>query len=127
MMNQALCYNIYQQNCPARLFFETLADKWVLLIMTGLEKEAKHFNLLKKNIEGISPKVLSQKLKKLERDGFIQRKVIETNVLRIEYSLTDFGLDFARTAYQMKEWAESNIEHVLEAQQRYDALNQAEA
>ena len=126
-MNQALCYNVYQQNCPARLFFETLADKWVLLIMNGLEQEPKHFNLLKKNIEGISPKVLSQKLKKLERDGFIQRKVIETSTLRVEYSLTEFGLDFARTAYQMKEWAESNIEHVLQAQQRYDVLNQAEA
>ena len=70
---------------------------------------------------------MSQKLKKLERDGFIQRKVIETSTLRVEYSLTEFGLDFARTAYQMKEWAELNIEHVLEAQQRYDALNQAEA
>lgn len=126
-MNQALCYNVYQQDCPARLFFETLADKWVLLIMNDLKQQSKHFNLLKKDIQGISPKVLSQKLKKLERDGFIQRKVIETAVLRVEYSLTEFGWDFAKTAYQMKEWAELNIEHVLEAQQRYDVLNQAEA
>ena len=126
-MNQALSYNVYQQNCPARLFFETLADKWVLLIIGSLEYQAKHFNLLKKNIEGISPKVLSQKLKKLERDGFIQRKVIETSTLRVEYSLTEFGLDFAKAAYSMKHWAESNIEHVLDAQQRYDQLNQAEA
>ncbi|MBP3011591.1 helix-turn-helix transcriptional regulator, partial [Acinetobacter baumannii] len=45
------------------------------LILNILEHETQHFNLLKKNIEGISPKVLSQKLKMLERDGFIERKI----------------------------------------------------
>ncbi len=66
-MNECLKYNIFQQHCPARLFFEKIADKWVLLILNILEHETQHFNLLKKNIEGISPKVLSQKLKMLER------------------------------------------------------------
>ncbi len=47
-MNECLKYNIFQQHCPARLFFEKIADKWVLLILNILEHETQHFNLLKK-------------------------------------------------------------------------------
>ncbi|MDC4570644.1 helix-turn-helix transcriptional regulator [Acinetobacter baumannii] len=119
-MNECLKYNIFQQHCPARLFFEKIADKWVLLILNILEHETQHFNLLKKNIEGISPKVLSQKLKMLERDGFIERKIQDTSPIRVDYSLTPLGQNVAAMAYQLKEWAETNIEQVLEAQIIYD-------
>ncbi|WP_064193510.1 helix-turn-helix domain-containing protein, partial [Acinetobacter baumannii] len=115
-MNECLKYNIFQQHCPARLFFEKIADKWVLLILNILEHETQHFNLLKKNIEGISPKVLSQKLKMLERDGFIERKIQDTSPIRVDYSLTPLGQNVAAMAYQLKEWAETNIEQVLAAQ-----------
>ena len=119
-MNECLKYNIFQQHCPARLFFEKIADKWVLLILNILEHETQHFNLLKKNIEGISPKVLSQKLKMLERDGFIERKIQDTSPIRVDYSLTPVGQNVAAMAYQLKEWAETNIEQVLAAQIIYD-------
>ncbi|HGW4637915.1 TPA: helix-turn-helix domain-containing protein [Acinetobacter baumannii] len=119
-MNECLKYNIFQQHCPARLFFEKIADKWVLLILNILEHETQHFNLLKKNIEGISPKVLSQKLKMLERDGFIERKIQDTSPIRVDYSLTTLGQNVAAMAYQLKEWAETNIEQVLAAQIMYD-------
>ncbi|MEG9017371.1 helix-turn-helix domain-containing protein, partial [Acinetobacter baumannii] len=82
--------------------------------------ETQHFNLLKKNIEGISPKVLSQKLKMLERDGFIERKIQDTSPIRVDYSLTPLGQNVAAMAYQLKEWAETNIEQVLAAQIMYD-------
>ncbi|MCH7336614.1 helix-turn-helix domain-containing protein [Acinetobacter sp. NIPH 2699] len=124
-MIKGLKYNVYQQHCPARLFFEKIADKWVLLIINVLSQEAQHFNLLKKNIEGISPKVLSQKLKMLERDGFIARQVQNTSPIRVEYSLTALGLEVAEMAYQLKDWAESNIEQIIYAQQRYDAVQAA--
>ncbi|HDI2820438.1 TPA: helix-turn-helix transcriptional regulator [Acinetobacter baumannii] len=119
-MNECLKYNIFQQHCPARLFFEKIADKWVLLILNILEHETQHFNLLKKNIEGISPKVLSQKLKMLERDGFIERKIQDTSPIRVDYSLTPLGQNVAAMAYQLKEWAETNIEQILAAQIMYD-------
>ncbi|HEE5744884.1 TPA: helix-turn-helix transcriptional regulator [Acinetobacter baumannii] len=119
-MKECLKYNIFQQHCPARLFFEKIADKWVLLILNILEHETQHFNLLKKNIEGISPKVLSQKLKMLERDGFIERKIQDTSPIRVDYSLTPLGQNVAAMTYQLKEWAETNIEQVLAAQIMYD-------
>lgn len=123
-MNQALKYDIYQQHCPARLFFEKIADKWVLLIINVLARETQHFNLLKKNIQGISPKVLSQKLKMLERDGFIERQVQNTAPIRVDYSLTSLGLEVAEMAYQLKDWAESNIEQVIYAQRRFDTIQE---
>ena len=126
-MNQALKYNIYQQHCPARLFFEKIADKWVLLIINVLAREIQHFNLLKKSIQGISPKVLSQKLKMLERDGFIERQVQNTSPIRVDYSLTLLGLEVAKMAYQLKDWAESNIEQVIYAQQRFDSIQHEES
>ncbi|MCG9494563.1 winged helix-turn-helix transcriptional regulator [Acinetobacter lactucae] len=119
-MNECLKYNVFQQHCPARLFFEKIADKWVLLILNVLEEETQHFNLLKKNIQGISPKVLSQKLKMLERDGFIERKIQNTSPIRVDYSLTSLGQNVAAMAFQLKEWAETNIEQVLAAQMTYD-------
>ena len=91
-----------------------------------LAREIQHFNLLKKSIQGISPKVLSQKLKMLERDGFIERQVQNTSPIRVDYSLTPLGLEVAKMAYQLKDWAESNIEQVIYAQQRFDAIQQEE-
>ncbi|USA53414.1 winged helix-turn-helix transcriptional regulator [Acinetobacter sp. C32I] len=123
-MNQALKYDIYQQHCPARLFFEKIADKWVLMIINVLARETQHFNLLKKSIQGISPKVLSQKLKMLERDGFIERQVQNTAPIRVDYSLTTLGLEVAEMAYQLKDWAESNIEQVIYAQRRFDTIQE---
>ena len=79
-------FNIFHPDCPARLFFEKFADKWILLIVYTLDQESQHFNELKKNVLGISPKVLSQKLKILERDGFLTRTIHEDNVIRVEYS-----------------------------------------
>jgi len=125
-MNQALKYDIYQQHCPARLFFEKIADKWVLMIINVLARDTQHFNLLKKSIQGISPKVLSQKLKMLERDGFIQRQVQNTAPIRVDYSLTPLGLEVAEMAYQLKDWAESNIEQVIYAQQHFDSIQEQE-
>ena len=120
-MREALpAYNVYKQCCPARLFFERLADKWVLLILNVLTPQPVHFNGLKKSIEGISPKVLSQKLKMLERDGFVARQVIDTAPIRVEYQLTDLGRNVAQTALNLKDWAELHIEQVLNAQQKYD-------
>ena len=94
--------------------------------MNVLEHSPQHFNQLKKNIEGISPTVLSQTLKNLERDGFVKRTMIDSSPIRVEYTLTTFGKDFSATAYQLKIWAEQNIDQVLHAQKRYDLeiLNQ---
>lgn len=121
-MNSECKFDVYHPSCPSRLFFENMADKWVLYILDTLKNQPHHFNSLKKMIVGISPKVLSQKLKMLERDGFILRTALNTRPIKIEYSLTDLGLEFAAHADKFKSWTENNMSRVLEAQQQYDVL-----
>ena len=118
-MTNSCNFNIFHPDCPARNFFEKFADKWILLIIYRLD-QPQHFNELKKSLDGISPKVLSQKLKILERDGFVSRTIHENNVIRVEYALTHLGLEFAKTASSFKIWAENNVQHVMQAQQRFD-------
>lgn len=120
-MTKAFNFNIFHPDCPARSFFDKFADKWILLIIYQLHGQSQHFNELKKSLTGISPKVLSQKLKILERDGFISRTIHENNVIRVEYALTPLGIEFARTALVFKNWAEENMQHVIRAQRLFDA------
>ncbi|AXQ23115.1 transcriptional regulator [Acinetobacter wuhouensis] len=120
-MTKAFNFNIFHPDCPARSFFDKFADKWILLIIYQLHGQSQHFNELKKSLTGISPKVLSQKLKILERDGFISRTIHENNVIRVEYALTPLGIEFAGTALVFKNWAEENMQHVIRAQRLFDA------
>ncbi len=123
-MNNLLNFDVYHPNCPSRLFFDNMADKWVLFILDTLKIQPEYFNALKNKIIGISPKVLSQKLKMLERDGFIERKILDSKPIKVEYSLTKLGLELADTAFQFKIWAQSHMQYVLESQQRYDAAQE---
>lgn len=115
-----LPYSVYSQNCPARQFLDRLADKWTMLIIGRLKMGDTRFNQLRRDIEGITQKVLSQTLKKLERDGLIARRVFATVPVTVEYSLTSLGLTLAETIENLAHWAESHIDAMHAAQVRYD-------
>ncbi|WP_417762789.1 winged helix-turn-helix transcriptional regulator [Shewanella sp.] len=119
-----MTYNVYSRNCPTRVFFDRVAERWILLII-GLLRDGRprRFSELKRQVEGISQKVLSQKLKWLERDGLVTRQVFATMPLTVEYQLTPLGLSFAETIERVSHWAENNFEQVCQSQQQYDALH----
>ena len=119
-----LAFNVYAKNCPSRMFFERLSDKWSMLIIGLLRQETKRFNQVKREVEGISQKVLSQKLKQLERDGLVKREVFASVPATVEYSLTELGVSFTNIIDEMKTWAEGNVVEMLEAQRQYDAINE---
>ena len=114
-------YNIYEDQCPARQVLDRLADKWALLILDRLQKEPVRFNQLHRDIKGISQKVLSQTLKKLERDGLLSRCVFATVPVTVEYALTDLGKSLVQTVNIFAHWAELHMDAVLLAQSQYDA------
>jgi DNA-binding HxlR family transcriptional regulator len=113
-------YNVYEDRCPTRMVLDRIADKWALLILDRLQGNTVRFNHLRRDIKGISQKVLSQTLKKLERDGLITRQVFPTVPVTVEYSLTPLGQTLNETVAALTHWAEGNIEAVLAAQQAYD-------
>jgi len=114
-------YDVYEDRCPTRLVLDRIADKWALLILNRLRSETIRFNQLRRDIKGISQKVLSQTLKRLERDGLIARRVHATVPVTVEYALTPLGRTLTETVAALAHWAESNIEEVLAAQAAYDA------
>jgi DNA-binding HxlR family transcriptional regulator len=113
--------NAYASACPARLVLDRVADKWAVLILGLLGDGPVRFNQIRRQIEGISQKVLSHTLKSLERDGLISRKAIATVPVTVEYSITPLGKTLSTTVDGLRVWAETHIEKVLKAQRLYDA------
>ncbi|MGE4522448.1 MAG: winged helix-turn-helix transcriptional regulator [Acetobacter sp.] len=114
-------YNVCAKDCPARMVFERLADKWTLLIIRVLRQGPCRFNQLRREIEGISQKALSQTLRKLERDGLVSRTAFPTVPVTVEYALTALGDTLSNRITPLLSWAEDQIQHVLEAQRQYDS------
>lgn len=113
-------YDVYEERCPTRLVLDRLADKWALLILDRLETGPVRFNQLRRDIKGVSQKVLSQTLKKLERDGLVSRAVFATVPVTVEYALTPLGRTLTETVAALAHWAERNMDAVLAAQAAYD-------
>ncbi len=116
-----LAWNAYATRCPTRLVLDRIADKWAVLVLGLLANGPVRFNRLRRQIEGISQKMLSQTLKSLERDGLVSRKVTPTVPVTVEYSITPLGETLSATVDGLRTWAETHIEKVLVAQQQYDA------
>lgn len=113
-------YDIYSDRCPARAVLDRIADKWALLILDRLSSGTARFNTLKREIKGISQKVLSQTLKKLERDGLILRTAYPTVPVTVEYSLTPLGETLTKAVARFAHWAEANMDAIHKAQKAYD-------
>lgn len=120
-------FDVYQDLCPTRLVLERLADKWALLILDKLKDGPVRFNALKRDIQRITQKVLTQTLRKLERDGLIARQVFLTSPVTVEYALTPLGRTLTQTVATLAHWAEANMDAVWAAQAAYDAAVEKEA
>ncbi len=110
----------YASACPTRQALDRIADKWTVLILGLLEGGPMRFNQLRREIEGISQKMLSQTLKSLERDGLVSRKAFATVPVTVEYSITPLGATLAATLVPLRVWAETHIAQMLDARAAYD-------
>jgi DNA-binding HxlR family transcriptional regulator len=119
--------NAYSADCPTRQILDRVGDKWAVLILLLLRAGPVRFNQLRRTIEGISQKMLSQVLKSLERDGLIRRHAIATVPVTVEYSITPLGATLAGAVDPLRDWAERNLKEVLAAQRRYDAQRRSMA
>jgi DNA-binding HxlR family transcriptional regulator len=114
-------WNPYLAACPTRLVLDCIGNKWAVLVLGLLANGPMRFNRLRREIEGVSQKMLSQTLKRLERDGLVSRKVTLTVPITVEYAMTPLCGTLTGTVNALRAWAETHIEEVLAAQQRYDA------
>lgn len=120
-------WNVYDEDCPTRRVLSRIADKWTVLIVGRLAEGTQRFGELRRDITGVSPKVLTQKLRELQRDGLVTRRVYASVPPKVEYSLTTLGQTLVGLLNAIRVWAELHIETVLQAQQTFDAQANEEA
>jgi len=116
-------WDVYNENCPTRLVLDRIADKWTVLVIGSLMHDTKRFGELRREIGGISQKMLTQTLRGLERDGLVNRKIYPTVPPKVEYSLTFLGTTLIKVLEDIRIWSEQNIEQVLQSQEKYDLSN----
>lgn len=117
---ETLSPNVYADDCPTRQVLDLIGDKWAALIVGLLDERPQRFAALHRQIGGISQKMLTQTLRRLERDGLVQRTVYAEVPPRVEYCLTPLGRTLCAPLAALRAWAEDNIAAVQAAQQRYD-------
>ena len=100
--------NVFSTSCPTRRVLDSVADKWSLLVFLALKDRELRFNELRRRLESISQKVLTQTLRKMEQDGFISRAVFPTVPVTVEYKLTPLGLSLLDVIENLREWAEAH-------------------
>jgi DNA-binding HxlR family transcriptional regulator len=103
--------DVYALQCPGRALFEVLANKWSALAIGALEAGPQRFGALQRRLEGISPKVLTKTLRRLEDFALVERTVYPAVPLHVEYALTALGKSAARPLDQLRAWAEENIDN----------------
>jgi DNA-binding HxlR family transcriptional regulator len=111
----------YAADCPTRAVLDRVGDRWTVLVLLLLERRTHRFTELQRSIEGISPKVLTQTLRALERDGLVTRVVHPEVPPRVEYSLTALGRTLVSAVAALDVWARSHIDEVEQARAAYDA------
>jgi DNA-binding HxlR family transcriptional regulator len=95
------------KSCPIDATFKIIGKKWTVLVIRELLRGTSQFNRFIENIEGITPKVLTERLRELENLGIIKRRIVSEYPVRVEYELTDLGREFepvllAAAAFSMK-------------------------
>ncbi len=95
-------------SCSTRAVLNRVGDQWSCLIIHTLLGGTHRFGELKTAVEGISPRVLSQSLNSLHRDGLIERKAYPTIPPRVEYTNTALGRSLAKAVAPLVRWAEEN-------------------
>jgi len=107
--------NPYAAQCPTRQLLDRISDKWVVLVLGLLTNGPKRFSALKREIDGISQKMLSQTLRSLEQDGLLVRRAFATVPVTVEYELTPLGQSLNTTMQPLIEWAKANMGRVQKA------------
>ena len=110
---------VFRADCPSRPILDQIADKWSMMIMAVLERPTR-FNELMRRLEGVTQRVLTQSLRRLERNGMVCRTVLPTSPVGVEYSLTALGESLREPFGHLYTWTVEHSGQIQRAQQSYD-------
>ncbi|AZK95862.1 transcriptional regulator [Streptomyces tsukubensis] len=108
-------------DCEVRQILDRVADKWSLLVIALLDSRVVRFSELRREIDGISQRMLTVTLRQLERDGLVRRTVHPVVPPRVEYALTALGCTLHTTIRSLVTWTEEHQNEIAAARETYDA------
>ncbi|MGW4245778.1 winged helix-turn-helix transcriptional regulator [Nocardia sp. NPDC004722] len=111
--------DVFARNCQSRPVLQDVASRWGVLALAALREGPYRFSALRRRVDGISERMLSQTLQTLERDGMVNREVQQSIPPVVEYTLTDLGAQVADQLVALIEILESNIDAITAAQTAY--------
>jgi DNA-binding HxlR family transcriptional regulator len=112
---------VFSLTCPSRVILDQIADKWSMMVLAVLLAGPQRFNAIKRRLEGVTQRVLTQTLRRLERNGMITRTVLAGRVLGVEYALTPLGRSLNAPFSSLFSWTVSNMDEIGACQRRFDA------
>ena len=110
-------FDVYARDCPTRAVLEHLTSKWGVLVLAALRERTYRFSELRRRVDGVSEKMLSQTLRTLEQDGLIARVAYPEVPPRVEYNLTELGREAAELLVGLVSFIERRMPQMIKAQQ----------
>ncbi|PKZ66419.1 transcriptional regulator [Gordonia terrae] len=118
--DQSLEADVFARDCSSRTTLQTVTGRWGSLVLIALGESNYRFSALRRRVDGVSERMLSQTLQNLERDGMIVRTVLEAIPPKVEYHLTPLGRQVADQLSGLIELVQDNMPVVRDAQARYE-------
>lgn len=115
-------FDILSPACPSRTVLRHVVDRWTPLVVTVLADGPSRFGELRSRIGGVTPKVLTQTLRSMERDGLVTRTQLPGVPPRVDYELTDLGHSLQAPIGALRTWIQDNSAQILAYRESYDAI-----
>lgn len=111
-------------HCPHRVLLDQITDRWSVMVLTALHDQPLRFNAVKRLLGGVTQKVLTQSLRRLERNGLVARRVIPVSPVAVEYRITPLGRTVQPPIWAMYAWTVEHLGDVEQAREAFDGLAQ---
>lgn len=118
MVRKAVPPDVFSERCPSRGVLTLLTSRWTGLVLVALAERARRFGELRRQVGGVSEKMLAQTLTALEGNGFVDRTAYAEVPPRVEYALTPLGREAAERLSLLVEWIEASLPRVQKARHR---------
>ena len=115
-------FDILSPACPSRTVLRHVVDRWTPLVVTVLADGPSRFGQLRARVGGVTPKVLTQTLRSMERDGLVTRTQLPGVPPRVDYELTDLGRSLQAPIDALRTWIHTHSAQILAHRESYDAV-----
>jgi DNA-binding HxlR family transcriptional regulator len=113
-------FDVLAAACPTRQVVNRIGDRWSLLVLYALEGGTLRYQELRRAVEGVSQKMLTQTLRTLERDGLVVRRIYPSVPPKVEYSLSALGIGLTERIAVIRSWAYEHMDDIEAARARFD-------